>query len=122
MPVAVFGIGPDTASSLQLERWSRSLGQIHETFGIEGTVPTVLGTRFVTDRHIGAMRSRRGQSSLTGRVRYSKRPSRVTPLTLEMAARCQCLHRVGCHSREGEVELIRMLKGAKDWIKARADS
>ena len=77
VPVAICGYE-------ELERWSRSLGQIH-AFGIEGTGSYGAGlARFLTDRSHAVVEVNRPDRS----VRYRKGKS--DPTDAEMAAR-QCL-------------------------------
>ena len=112
VPVAVCGYE-------ELERWSRSLGQIH-AFGIEGTGSYGAGlARFLTDRSHAVVEVNRPDRS----VRYRKGKS--DPTDAEMAARSVLAGVADAipKSGEGEVEMIRMLKGAKDSaIKARTQA
>ena len=112
VPVAVCGYE-------ELERWSRSLGQIH-AFGIEGTGSYGAGlARFLTDRSHAVVEVNRPDRS----VRYRKGKS--DPTDAEMAARSVLAGVANAtpKSGEGEVEMIRMLKGAKDSaIKARTQA
>lgn len=74
VPVAVYGYE-------ELERWSRSLGQI-QAFGIEGTGSYGAGlARFLTDRNYTVVEVNRPDRS----VRYRKGKS--DPTDAEMAAR-----------------------------------
>ena len=112
VPVAVCGYE-------ELERWSRSLGQIH-AFGIEGTGSYGAGlARFLTDRSHTVVEVNRPDRS----VRYRKGKS--DPTDAEMAARSVLAGVADAtpKSGEGEVEMIRMLKSAKDSaIKARTQA
>ncbi len=112
VPVAVCGYE-------ELERWSRSLGQIH-AFGIEGTGSYGAGlARFLTDRSHAVVEVNRPDRS----VRFRKGKS--DPTDAEMAARSVLAGVADAipKSGEGEVEMIRMLKGAKDSaIKARTQA
>ena len=103
VPVAVCGYE-------ELERWSRSLGQIH-AFGIEGTGSYGAGlARFLTDRNYTVVEVNRPDRS----VRYRKGKS--DPTDAEMAARSVLAGVADAtpKSGEGEVEMIRMLKSAKN--------
>ena len=112
VPVAVCGYE-------ELERWSRSLGQIH-AFGIEGTGSYGAGVaRFLTDRSYTVIEVNRPDRS----VRYRKGKS--DPTDAEMAARgvlsgvADAIPKSG----EGEVEMIRMLRSARDSaVKARTQA
>ena len=94
----------------ELERWSRSLGAIH-AFGIEGTGSYGAGVaRFLTGRSYTVIEVNRPDRS----VRYRKGKS--DPTDAEMAARAALSGVADAtpKSGEGEVEMIRMLKSAKD--------
>ena len=94
----------------ELELWSRSLGQIH-AFGIEGTGSYGAGlARFLTDRSHTVVEVNRPDRS----VRYRKGKS--DPTDAEMAARSVLAGVADAtpKSGEGEVEMIRMLKSAKN--------
>ena len=94
----------------ELERWSRSLGQIR-AFGIEGTGSYGAGVaRFLTDRSYTVIEVNRPDRS----VRYRKGKS--DPTDAEMAARGVLAGVADAtpKSGEGEVEMIRMLKSARD--------
>ena len=94
----------------ELEVWSRSLGQIH-AFGIEGTGSYGAGlARFLTDRSHTVVEVNRPDRS----VRYRKGKS--DPTDAEMAARSVLAGVADAtpKSGEGEVEMIRMLKSAKN--------
>ena len=87
VPVAICGYE-------ELERWSRSLGQIH-AFGIEGTGSYGAGlARFLTDRSHAVVEV--NHKDLTGREARARRhlsaieKGRVTPLTPRWQ-RAQCL-------------------------------
>ena len=103
----------------ELERWSRSLGQIH-AFGIEGTGSYGAGlARFLTDRSHTIVEVNRPDRS----VRRRKGKSDTTDA--EMAARSVLAGVADAipKSGEGEVEMIRMLKNAKDSaVKARTQA
>ena len=103
----------------ELERWSCNLGRVH-AFGIEGTGSYGAGlTRFLSDRGYTVLEVNRPDRS----VRYRKGKS--DPTDAEMAARA-VLAGVGVathKSGEGEVEMIRMLKSAKNSaVKARTQA
>ncbi len=112
VPVAVSGYE-------ELERWSCSLGQIH-AFGIEGTGSYGAGlARFLTDRSHTVIEVARPDRS----VRYRKGKS--DPTDAEMAARSVLAGVADAtpKSGEGEVEMIRMLKSARDSaVKARTQA
>ena len=94
----------------ELERWSRSLGEIN-AFGIEGTGSYGAGlARFLTDRGYTVIEVNRPDRS----VRYRKRKS--DPTEAEMAARAVLAGVADAtpKSGEGEVEMIRMLKSTRD--------
>ena len=99
-----------------LERWSRSLGEIH-AFGIEGTGSYGAGVaRYLTRRGHTVVEVNRPDRS----TRYRKGKS--DPTDAEMAARSVLagVAEATPKSGEGEVEMIRMLKSAKDSaVKAR---
>ena len=77
----------------ELERWSRSLGQIH-AFGIEGTGSYGAGlARFLTDRSHAVVEVNRPDRS----VRYRKGKS--DPTDAEMAARSVLAGCRRCHSQ-----------------------
>ena len=103
----------------ELERWSRSLGEIH-AFGIEGTGSYGAGVaRFLTSRGYTVVEVNRPYQS----TRYRKGKS--DPTDAEMAARAVLAGVADAtpKSGEGEVEMIRMLKSAKDSaVKARTQS
>ena len=103
----------------ELERWSRSLGAIH-AFGIEGTGSYGAGVaRFLTGRSYTVIEVNRPDRS----VRYRKGKS--DPTDAEMAARAVLSGVADAtpKSGEGEVEMIRMLKSAKDSaVKARTQA
>ena len=103
MPVAVCGYE-------EIEGWSRSLGQVH-AFGIEGTGSYGAGlARFLTDRNYTVVEVNRPDRS----VHYRKGKS--DPTDTEMAARSVLASVADAtpKSGEGEVEMIRMLKSAKN--------
>ena len=103
----------------ELERWSRSLGQIH-AFGIEGTGSYGAGlARFLTDRSHAVVEVNRPDRP----VRYRKGKS--DPTDAEMAARAVLAGVADATPRsgKGEIEMIRMLKSAKDSaVKARTQA
>ena len=103
----------------ELERWSRGLGEIH-AFGIEGTGSYGAGVaRFLTSRGYTVGEVNRPDRS-TG---YRKGKS--DPTDAEMAARAVLAGVADAtpKSGEGEVEMIRMLKSAKDSaVKARTQA
>ena len=102
-----------------LERWSRSLGEIH-AFGIEGTGSYGAGmARYLTRRGHTVVEVNRPDRS----TRYRKGKS--DPTDAEMAARSVLagVAEATPKSGEGEVEMIRMLKSAKDSaVKARTQA
>ena len=94
----------------ELERWSRSLGEI-QAFGIEGTGSYGAGVaRFLTRRGYTVVEVNRPDRS----TRYRKGKS--DPTDAEMAARAVLAGVADAtpKSGEGEIEMIRMLKSAKD--------
>ena len=103
----------------ELERWSRSLGAIH-SFGVEGTGSYGAGvSRFLTGRGYTVIEVNRPDRS----VRYRKGKS--DPTDAEMAARGVLAGVADAtpKSGEGEVEMIRMLKSARDSaVKARTQA
>ena len=103
----------------ELERWSRNLGQVH-TFGVEGTGSYGAGlARFLTCRGYTVIEVNRPDRS----VRYRKGKS--DPTDAEMAARSVLAGVADAipKSGEGEVEMIRMLKSAKNSaVKARTQA
>ena len=103
----------------ELERWSRSLGEIR-AFGIEGTGSYGSGVaRFLTGRGHTVVEVNRPDRS----TRYRKGKS--DPTDAEMAARAVLAGVADAtpKSGKGEVEMIRMLKSAKDSaIKARTQT
>ena len=102
-----------------LERWSLGLGVIH-AFGIEGTGSYGAGiARFLTGRGYTVFEVNRPDRS----VRYRKGKS--DPTDAEMAARAVLAGVADAtpKSGEGEVEMIRMLKSARDSaVKARTQA
>ena len=99
-----------TCGYKELERWSRSLGEIR-TFGIEGTGSYGAGlARFLTCRGYTVIEVNRPDRS----VRYRKGKS--DPTDAEMAARAVLAGVADAtpKSGKGEVEMIRMLKSAKN--------
>ena len=103
----------------ELERWSRSWGDIH-AFGIEGTGSYGAGiARFLTDRRYTVVEVNRPDRS----TRYRKGKS--DPTDAEMAARSVLAGVADAipKSGQGEVEMIRMLKSAKESaVKARTQA
>ena len=103
----------------ELERWSRSLGDIH-AFGIEGTGSYGAGvSRFLTGLGYTVVEVNRPDRS----TRYRKGKS--DPTDAEMAARSVLAGVADAtpKSGQGEVEMIRMLKSAKDSaVKARTQA
>ena len=94
----------------ELERWSCNLGQVH-AFGVEGTGSYGAGlARFLTDCGYTVIEVNRPDRS----VRYRKGKS--DPTDAEMAARSVLAGVANAtpKSGEGEVEMIRMLKSAKN--------
>ena len=111
---------PATTSGYEeLERWSSSLGEI-SAFGIEGTGSYGAGVaRFMTGRGYTVIEVNRPDRS----VRYRKGKS--DPTDAEMAARGVLAGVADAtpKSGEGEVEMIRMLKSARDSaVKARTQA
>ena len=103
----------------ELERWSRSLGAIH-AFGIEGIGSYGAGVaRYLIAQGYTVVEVNRPDRS----VRYQKGKS--DPTDAEMAARAVLAGVAGAtpKSGEGEVEMIRMLKIARDSaVKARTQA
>ncbi len=103
----------------ELERWSCDLGQVY-AFGVEGTGSYGAGlARFLTDRSYMVVEVNRPDQS----VRYRKGKS--DPTDAEMAARAVLAGVADAtpKSGKGEVEMIRMLKSAKDsTVKARTQA
>ena len=103
----------------ELERWSCDLGRVH-AFGVEGTGSYGAGlARFLTDRGYTVIEVNRSDRS----VRYRKGKS--DPTDAEMAARSVLAGVADAtpKSGEGEVEMIRMLKTAKNSaVKARTQA
>lgn len=103
----------------ELELWSCSMGQIR-AFGIEGTGSYDAGVaRFLTGRGYAVVEVNRPDRS----VRYRKGKS--DPTDAEMAARAVLAGVADAtpKSGEGEVEMIRMLRSAKDSaVKARTQA
>ena len=112
VPVATFGYE-------ELEQWSCDLGQIH-AFGIEGTGSYGAGlARFLADRGYSVLEVNRPDRS----VRHRKGKS--DPTDAEMAARSVLAGVADAipKSGKGEVEMIRMLKSAKNSaVKARTQA
>ena len=103
----------------ELERWSRSLGEVR-SFGVEGTGSYGAGlARFLTGRGFTVIEVNRPDRS----TRYRKGKS--DPTDAEMAARAVLAGVADAtpKSGDGEVEMIRMLKSAKDSaVKARTQA
>ena len=103
----------------ELERWSRSFGEIR-AFGIEGTGSYGAGiTRFLTGGGYTVIEVNRPDRS----ARH--RNGKSDPVDAEMAARAVLSGVAGTtpKSGEGEVEMIRMLKSVKDSaVKARTQA
>ena len=103
----------------ELERWSCDLGRVH-AFGVEGTGSYGAGlARFLTDRGYTVIEVNRSDRS----VRYRKGKS--DPTDAEMAARAVLAGVADAtpKSGKGEVEMIRMLKTAKNSaVKARTQA
>ena len=103
----------------ELQRWSRSLGEVR-AFGIEGTGSYGAGVaRFLTGRGYAVVEVNRPDRA----TRYRKGKS--DPTDAEMAARAVLAGVADAtpKSGEGEVEMIRMLKSAKDSaVKARTQA
>ena len=103
----------------ELEQWSRSLGEV-SAFGIEGTGSYGAGVaRFLTGRGYAVVEVNRPDRS----TRFRKGKS--DPTDAEMAARAVLSGVADAtpKSGEGEVEMIRMLKSAKDSaVKARTQA
>ena len=108
-----------TCGYKKLERWSRSLGEVH-AFGIEGTGSYGAGiARFLTSRGSTVIEVNRPDRS----VRFRKGKS--DPTDAEMAARAVLAGVADAtpKSGKGEVEMIRMLKSARDSaVKARTQA
>ena len=111
-PATTWGYG-------DLEQWSRSLGEV-SAFGVEGTGSYGAGfARYLTGRGYTVVEVNRPDRS----VRYRKGKS--DPTDAESAARAVLAGVAGAtpKSGEGEVEMIRMLKSAKDSaVKARTQT
>ena len=103
----------------EVERWSRSLGEIR-AFGIEGTGSCGAGlARFLTGRGFAVFEVNRPDRS----ARYRK--GKIDPTDAETAARAVLAGVADAtpKSGDGEVEMIRMLKSAKDSaVKARTQA
>ena len=111
-PATSYGYG-------ELEGWSRNLGEV-PAFGVEGTGSYGAGlARFLIGRGFTVIEVNRPDRS----VRYRKGKS--DPTDAEMAARAVLAGTADAtpKSGEGEVEMIRMLKSAKDSaVKARTQA
>ena len=112
-------VSATTCGYEELQRWSCSLGEVR-AFGIEGTGSYGAGVaRFMTSRGYTVIEVNRPDRS----VRYRKGKS--DPTDAEMAARAVLAGVAGAtpKSGEGEVEMIRMLKSARDSaVKARTQA
>ena len=117
--LGVLHVSATTAGYEELERWSHSLGDVG-AFGIEGTGSYGAGVaRFMTGRGHTVVEVNRPDRS----VRHRKGKS--DPIDAEMAARAVLagVADVTPKSGEGEVEMIRMLKSARDsGVKARTQA
>ena len=103
-------VSATTCGYEELQRWSCSLGEVR-AFGIEGTGSYGAGVaRFMTSRGYTVIEVNRPDRS----VRYRKGKS--DPTDAEMAARAVLAGVAGATAKsgEGEVEMIRMLKSARD--------
>ena len=109
----------NTTGYRELERWSRDMGEIR-TFGIEGTGSYGAGiARFLTAQGHAVIEVNRPDRS----TRHRKGKS--DPTDAEMAARAVLAGVADAtpKSGDGEVEMIRMLKSAKDSaVKARTQA
>ena len=112
VPVAICGYE-------ELDRWSCDLGQVH-AFGVEGTGSYGAGlAHFLADRGYAVLEVNRPDRS----IRHRKGKS--DPTDAEMAARSVLAGVADAtpKSGEGEVEMIRMLKSAKNSaVKARTQA
>ena len=111
-PATSYGYG-------ELERWAGKLGEVR-AFGVEGTGSYGAGlARFLTGRGFTVVEVNRPDRS----TRYRKGKS--DPTDAEMAARAVLsgVANATPKSGEGEIEMIRMLKTAKDSaVKARTQA
>ena len=109
----------NTPGYRDLERWARNLGTIR-AFGIEGTGSYGAGiSRFLTSRGHSVIEVNRPDRA----TRYRKGKS--DPTDAEMAARAILAETADAipKSSQGEVEMIRMIKSAKDSsVKARTQA
>ena len=112
-------VAATTCGYRELERWSRTLGTM-QTFGIEGTGSYGAGiARFLTGLGYSVVEVNRPDRS----TRYRKGKS--DPTDAEMAARSVLAGVADAipKSGQGEVEMIRMLKSAKESaVKARTQA
>jgi transposase len=103
----------------ELQRWSRSLGEIR-AFGIEGTGSYGAGiARFLTNRGYAIVEVNRSDRSTR------RRKGKSDPTDAEMAARSVLAGVANATPKSGggEVEMIRMLKNTKDSaVKARTQA
>ena len=108
----------------ELERWSRSLGEIH-AFGIEGPGSYGAGVaRFLIGRGYTVVEVNRPDRSTHYRSTHYRK-GKSDPTDAEMAARTVLAGVADAtpKSGEGEVEMIRMLKSARDSaVKARTQA
>ena len=109
----------NTYGFAELEWWARSLGRIH-AFGIEGTGSYGAGVaRFLAGRNYTVIEVNRPDRSVR------RRKGKTDTTDAEMAARSVLAGVADAtpKSGEGEVEMIRMLKSAKDSaVKARTQA
>ncbi len=112
-------VAATTSGYRELERWSSNLGKIH-AFGIEGTGSYGAGiARFLTGRGYCVVEVNRADRS----TRYRK--GKNDPTDAESAARAVLAGVAAAipKSGQGEVEMIRMVKSAKDpAVKARTQA
>ena len=108
-----------TPGFVQLERWSRSQGEVR-AFGIEGTGSYGAGVaRFLSNRGYTVIEVNRPDRSTR------RRKGKSDPTDAEMAARAVLAGTATAtpKSGEGEVEMLRMLKNTKNSaVKARTQA
>ena len=111
-PATSYGYG-------ELERWSRNLGEVR-AFGVEGTGSYGAGlVRFLTGRGFTVLEVNRPDRL----VRYRKGKSDPTDAGMAARAVLAGVANATPKSGDGEVEMIRMLKSAKDSaVKARTQA
>ena len=111
-PATSYGYG-------ELERWSRNLGEVR-AFGVEGTGSYGAGlARFLIGRGFSVVEVNRPDRS----VRYRKGKSDPTDAEMAVRAVLAGVADATPKSGEGEVEMLRMLKCAKDSaVKARTQA